>query len=341
VLNPLQPSSSRDSSRDLSGAAPDPRSPEQILRDERGRMVRERWLHMLLLGFALSIVFHVIWVLYLWTVKVEVREDAAPASVEIALQELPPTVEVVNDQVELPDPSPTPIGPVTTELDPEPMSALSTETAPADPGMIEAPGIGAIAGGGGAGTGIGIGSGKGGGGTSFFGVGGRGTRFAFIVDISGSMEQENRIGTALAELKRSLGALQDFTQFYVVLYSNGAVRPDFENDGWLKATRANKNRMNQWIDLQGPRGGTYPLEAFDIVFKLPQPPDVIFFLTDGEIPGDTLYHLRGYADEMKREIIINTIGFSSEAGREPLEQIAREFRGVFRFVPTRGGGGAP
>jgi hypothetical protein len=305
-------------------------------------MVRERWMHLLLLGFALSVVFHVIWILYLWTQKVEAPgANDRPASVEIALQELPPTVEVVNDQVELPDPSPTPIGPVTTELDPEPMSALSTETAPADPGMIEAPGIGAIAGGGGAGTGIGIGSGRGGGGTSFFGVGGRGTRFAFIVDISGSMEQENRIGTALAELKRSLGALQDFTQFYVVLYSNGAVRPDFENDGWLKATRANKNRMNQWIDMQGPRGGTYPLEAFDIVFKLPQPPDVIFFLTDGEIPGDTMYHLRGYAEELKREIIINTIGFSSEAGREPLEQIAREFRGVFRFVPSRGGGGTP
>jgi hypothetical protein len=335
VVNRFASSSSASRS---AGDSADPRSPEQILRDERKRMVRERWMHLLLLGFALSVVFHVIWILYLWTKKVEGPGNSdRPASVEIALQELPPTVEVVNDQVELPDPSPTPIGPVTTELDPEPMSALSAETAPADPGMIEAPGIGAIAGGGGAGTGIGIGSGRGGGGTSFFGVGGRGTRFAFIVDISGSMEQENRIGTALAELKRSLGALQDFTQFYVVLYSNGAVRPDFENDGWLKATRANKNRMNQWIDTQGPRGGTYPLEAFDIVFKLPQAPDVIFFLTDGEIPGDTLYHLRGYADELKREIIINTIGFSSEAGREPLEQIAREFRGVFRFVPTRGG----
>ncbi|MGA1225614.1 MAG: hypothetical protein ACO31E_13740, partial [Phycisphaerales bacterium] len=109
------------------GFSAEGRTVEQQLRDERRRMVRERWMHLLLLGFALSIVFHVAWVLYLWTVKVEDPGNGdMPASVEIALQELPPQVEVVNDQIELPDPSPTPIGPVTTELDPEPMSALSS-----------------------------------------------------------------------------------------------------------------------------------------------------------------------------------------------------------------------
>jgi len=325
-------------------AGGDARTPEQLLRDERRRMVRERWMHLMLLGFAISMVIHVVVMLRLWSIKVEtvVNDDAVPT--EIALQELPPAVDQsVNDMVELPDPSPAPVGPLTTEIDPQPN--LSNEAASNNPsensfGTIEAPGVGAIAGPGGAGNGIGIGSGKGGGGTSFFGVGGRGTRFAYIVDVSGSMEQENRIVTALAELKRSIGALPDFTQFYVVLYSNGAIRPDFEMDGWLKATRSNKNRMNQWIDEQGPRGGTFPLEAFDIVFKLPQVPDVISFLTDGEIPGETEYHLRSLSADVKREVIINTIGFSSEAGKEPLERIAREHRGVFRFVPSRGGGGS-
>jgi len=302
-------------------------------------MVRERWMHLLLLGFALSVVFHVIWILYLWTQKVEAPgANDRPASVEIALQELPPTVEVVNDQVELPDPSPTPIGPVTTELDPEPMSALSTETAPTDPGMIEAPGIGAIAGGGGAGTGIGIGSGRGGGGTSFFGVGGRGTRFAFIVDISGSMQFENRMVTAISELKRSIAALPDFAQFYVVLFASQEFRPDFEADGWLKATRGNKNRMSQWLDTQVPSGGTMPTSAFDVVLRLPQPPDVIFFLTDGAIQDGTfLYQLENLTKDFSHRLSINTIGFSAEAGSEILQQIARQYRGVYRFVPTRGG----
>jgi hypothetical protein len=33
---------------------------------------------------------------------------------------------------------------------------------------------------------------------------------------------------------------------------------------------------------------------------------------------------------------VNTIGFSSEAGKEPLVELAKRHRGVFRFVPTRG-----
>jgi hypothetical protein len=63
---------------------------------------------------------------------------------------------------------------------------------------------------------------------------------------------------------------------------------------------------------------------------------VIFFLTDGEIPGETLYHVDGYAEETGNKVIVNTIGFSSEAGKEPLVELAKRHRGVFRFVPTRG-----
>ena len=117
-------------------------------------MVRERWMHLLLLGFALSIVVHVLIMLRLWWVKLPDRVDQDAAPVEMALAELPPTVEVVNDQIELPDPSSAPVGPVTVELDPNPMSAQSTETDPnLKPGTIEAPGVGAIAGAGGAGSG--------------------------------------------------------------------------------------------------------------------------------------------------------------------------------------------
>ncbi|MEY3021550.1 MAG: hypothetical protein RIS86_748, partial [Planctomycetota bacterium] len=153
-------------------------------------MVRERWMHLLLLGFALSVVAHVLVMLRLWWIKLPEREQDADAPIALNLQELPPAVDIPSEDIELPDPSPMVQGPVTTEVDPVPN--LSDDLASDNPSMdsfgaIEAPGVGAIVGPGGAGSGIGIGSGKGGGGTSFFGVGGRGTRFAYIVDISGSM----------------------------------------------------------------------------------------------------------------------------------------------------------
>ena len=65
---------------------------------------------------------------------------------------------------------------------------------------------------------------------------------------------------------------------------------------------------------------------------------MIFFLTDGEIPGDTAYHVRDMVTGSKGDVIINTIGFSSEAGKQSLMDIAKEHRGVFRFVPTQGVG---
>jgi hypothetical protein len=327
----------------LSQDAADVRSPDESIRDERSRIVRERWMHLLLLGFAISVIAHVLIMLRLWWVKIPDRVDAGPPAIVLNLQQLPQEVELTED-VELPDPSPIVAGPVTIELDES--ADLSQEAASDNPsadsyGAIEAPGVGAIVGPGGSGSGIGIGGGKGGGGTSFFGIGGRGSRFAYIVDISGSMEQDNRLRTALSELKRSISALPDFAQFYVVLYADGAVYPDFQ-DGWQRASRGNLARMKRWIDEQGPRGGTLPLQAFEMVFKLPQAPDVIFFLTDGEIPGNTPLEIREFVARSKRETIINTVGFSSEAGKDILVAIAKEHRGVFRFVPGNfGGGGAP
>jgi hypothetical protein len=318
-------------------------SEEARLRAEHKRLVRERWMHLLLLGFALSIVFHAVIMLRLWWIKLPDRAEESVAAVELRLQELPPPVEDPPAEVELPDPNPKPVGPVTTEIDPIPN--LSLEDASDNPnensfGALEAPGVGAIVGPGGPAGGIGIGSGKGGGGTSFFGVGGRGSRFAYVVDVSGSMGQEGRILTAMAELKRSISALPDYTQFYVVLYDNNAIFPDWDTLNWYRATRANVARMREWLDQQGPRGGTYPINGFRRVFDLPQRPDVIFFLTDGEIPPDTPdlvdQLVSGGKDKNSDDIVINTIGFSSEAGKEPLIQLAKRNRGVFRFVPTSG-----
>ena len=111
-------------------------------------MVRERWMHLLLLGFALSVVAHVVVMLRLWASEVPGRVVDGPPAVELSLQELPPAVEIVSEDIELPDPSPQVVGPVTTETDPVPN--LSSELASDNPavetfGAIEAPGSSARA----------------------------------------------------------------------------------------------------------------------------------------------------------------------------------------------------
>jgi predicted aldo/keto reductase-like oxidoreductase len=53
------------------------------------------------------------------------------------------------------------------------------------------------------------------------------------------------------------------------------------------------------------------------------------------VPGDTIEHFKEYIARARAETVVHTIGFSSEAGKEPLMQIAKNHRGIFRFVPIR------
>ena len=71
------------------------------------------------------------------------------------------------------------------------------------------------------------------------------------------------------------------------------------------------------------------------VFSIEERPDVIFFLTDGEIPRAeetletvTLLNSRG------RRVVINTIAFGDPASQELLREIARRSGGIYRFVAS-------
>ena len=139
---------------------------------------------------------------------------------------------------------------------------------------------------------------------------------------------------AMEELKRSLKSLPDYAAFAVVLYSSDPVVPVFQK-GWLRASRSNLSRISAWIDGLQPGGGTFPLPAFDLVFRQDVRPDVIFFLTDGLIPRETPAAVRALNESGSgRVAVINCIAFGSGAGQEPMRQIAAESDGMFRFVPT-------
>jgi len=174
------------------------------------------------------------------------------------------------------------------------------------------------------------------GGTTFFGVSARGRRIGYVVDVSASMESGGRLWVALAELKRSLAGLPDYAWFFVALFSSEAVIPPFQRS-WQRATPEDLARMQRWLDLEvSTGGGTRPAAAFERLFALDPPPDAIFFLTDGEVPPDTPALVRRL-NGPGRGTVVNTVAFGTEAGREMLEQIARDSEGIFRFVPVEGG----
>ncbi len=78
-----------------------------------------------------------------------------------------------------------------------------------------------------------------------------------------------------------------------------------------------------------PDGDTAPEDAIERALKMK--PQVIYFLTDGEIPETTRDTAKKYNREHKT--VIHTIAFEYEGGAEQLRGIALDSRGKYRFVP--------
>ena len=78
------------------------------------------------------------------------------------------------------------------------------------------------------------------------------------------------------------------------------------------------------------------MDAFYEVFALDVLPDVLFFLTDGEIPDD-IADLVAELNDRGGRVIINTIAFGDARSQAQLRRIASESGGVYLFVPQEGG----
>lgn len=191
--------------------------------------------------------------------------------------------------------------------------------------------------GGGGSSGMGAGMGGSGGGTTFFGISSSGTRFCYIVDVSGSMSSQNRLGSAIAELTRSLKQLPDFARFYVLFYSS-TVRLDIPSmqKGWNTARSSTIRRMTKEFESIRPQGGTNPGPAFEKALTLQPLPDVIFFLTDGVISPFSEDVLRQMMPDGSR-VVVNTIAFGDSANQDAMIAIAKANRGQYKFVPSDGG----
>ncbi len=124
-------------------------------------------------------------------------------------------------------------------------------------------------------------------GASFFGLEAQGRRFAYIVDRSGSMVRDSGGATRMRltqdELSRSIDALLESAEFFIVMYSDG---PEIIGNRrmWTDATTRKKLWARSQIERVIADGGTRPVGAFETVYRLRPPPDAIYFMTDGRFP---------------------------------------------------------
>lgn len=164
--------------------------------------------------------------------------------------------------------------------------------------------------------------------TSFFGKEVQANSVAFVIDASSSM-YGRRFSRARKELEKALSTLKPDQRFFVVFYTDQTF-PQFYPDNVVALINADSNAIDsvvRWIKRSGTQGGTRPQEAMAITLGLK--PDVVFFLSDGQIPIETPEIIR----QVNRGSKIHTITFGSDVGGTVMQQIAVNNGGTYQFVP--------
>ena len=189
-------------------------------------------------------------------------------------------------------------------------------------------------------------------GASFFGLEATGKRFAYIVDRSGSMNSTLKSGEMTRweltqfELIRSVNGLGANAEYFIVLYSGGAM-PLFGGSDWIKATQSNKASTALAMMSAHANGGTEPTDAFTMVLRLDPKPDAVYFMTDGEFNEDIPARIANL--NRRRKVPIHCILFGEPGSVEKtrrvegmLRTIARNSRGRYQHVKDSGkSGGTP
>ena len=125
--------------------------------------------------------------------------------------------------------------------------------------------------------------------TQFFGTNAMGSRFVFIIDASGSMNEGFRWHRALRELEKSIDKLTEDQEALVLLY-NFQTFPMFNTDPdelkLLPVTKEFKTELGNWLGQQIPLGGTRPAHALS--YSLTLKPDAIFLLSDGLLADNSI-----------------------------------------------------
>lgn len=182
-------------------------------------------------------------------------------------------------------------------------------------------------------VGAGAGGGGGGGGASFFGVEAQGNRFAYIVDVSGSMSVGGKLEALQKELTQSVTKLLE-TSFTIIVPFSSQSEVLGSTSGkaqWIESNDRNRKAIARNIATLRANGGTNPAPAFVLVFSMKPRPDAIYFMTDGEFPEEIASQIIALNAEYK--VPIHCICLVSDGAADMMKVIAQKSGGTYTFVP--------
>jgi hypothetical protein len=168
--------------------------------------------------------------------------------------------------------------------------------------------------------------------TDFFGIGGYGQTFVYVVDASDSMNENGKFDRARYELLQSIEQLASDQRYFVIFYNDAAYPMDADEP--VLATEKQFAETADWVNHARADRGTNPLPA--LLHALSLRPDAVYFLSDGQFDPLTVQVLRMRNRPTKRigmrQIPIHTIAFVDYLTIGIMRTIARDSGGEHRFV---------
>jgi hypothetical protein len=150
-------------------------------------------------------------------------------------------------------------------------------------------------------------------------------KIVFVVDSSGSMILY--LDRVKKELKSCVDRLTPLQSFHVIFFG---ANDSLENPQrkLVPAINVYKREAFEFLDSVVAEGRSDPTDAMKRAFEVE--PDMVFFLSDGELSRDLLGKLDRW--NKKRKVRIYTYAYVHRPGRLLLEEIAREHNGQFKFI---------
>ena len=168
--------------------------------------------------------------------------------------------------------------------------------------------------------------------TEFFGIGGSGETFVYVVDCSGSMSEQDKFNRACKELVKSIRQLTSKQRYFIIFYNDRTF--PMKSPKPVTATPTQLAKTVRWLKTGYATGGTYPLPA--LTQALSMKPDAIYFLSDGLFDSSTVLELRAQNtaenSPHQRPTPIHTIAFVDHEAEVLMQTIAKDSGGEYRFV---------
>lgn len=158
-----------------------------------------------------------------------------------------------------------------------------------------------------------------------------GADYIFILDISGSMQNEAKLETSTNSVDAFINALGPEDRFEVITF-NRQVNTLFK--GLQKADEASLVRAETFLKSQEARGGTHLKPALSAAYKYGNPDRTLnaVVLSDGMTEQAERQQLISMINSRPANVRVFCIGVGNEVNRPLLKQIAEDAGGLAAFI---------